>query len=82
MVRLGGDKINVIIHRFIHTLFLIVIILRLLPRLVSWYLIKKYKVHIQFGRISFPFSLRDVQIRKSGYAVVSVQPPHLFGYCA
>lgn len=45
---------------------------RLLPRLISWYLIKKYKVHIQFGRISFPFSLRDVQIRKSGYAVVRV----------
>lgn len=44
---------------------------RLLPKIIGWYLIQKYKIQIQFGRISFPFSLRDVKILKNGYSLVS-----------
>ncbi|GAB0095576.1 KIAA0100 [Sergentomyia squamirostris] len=41
----------------------------LLPKLFGWFLIHKFKIKVRFGRISFPFSLRDVEVCKNGFSV-------------
>lgn len=45
---------------------------RILPKVIGYFLVQKFKIHIQFGRIKFPFLLRDVKIVKQGISVVSI----------
>lgn len=48
------------------------IFLRLLPTLLSWFIKKKYRLEAQIGRISIPyFVLHDILIKKNGFSVVS-----------
>lgn len=46
---------------------------RVLPKIIGYFLIKRFKIQIQFGRISFPFSLRAIKIIKNGFSIVSRQ---------
>uniref|UniRef100_A0A6B2EIM8 FMP27/BLTP2/Hobbit GFWDK motif-containing RBG unit domain-containing protein n=1 Tax=Phlebotomus kandelakii TaxID=1109342 RepID=A0A6B2EIM8_9DIPT len=41
----------------------------LLPKLFGWFLNHKFKIKVRFGRISFPFCLRDVEVCKNGFSV-------------
>lgn len=43
---------------------------RLLPKLISVIVAKKFKITIRFGRIGLPFTLLNVEICKNGYSVV------------
>lgn len=43
---------------------------RLLPKLISLIVAKKFKITIRFGRIGLPFTLLNVEICKNGYSVV------------
>lgn len=43
---------------------------RVVPKLIGYVLLRKFKVHIQFGRIGIPFSLKDVKILKNGFSLV------------
>lgn len=47
--------------------------------MIGYILIKKFNVHIQFGRIKFPFLLRDVKITKKGFYVVGIILLYLYG---
>lgn len=51
--------------------FFITFIYRALSKIIGWCLIRKFNIKIRVGRISFPFSLRDVNICKNGFTVVS-----------
>lgn len=44
---------------------------RLLPKIIGWVFIQKYRIKVRFGRISFPISLKDVNIEKNGFNIVS-----------
>lgn len=46
-------------------------IFRMLPMLISYFFIKKFKLNIKFGRFSLPLSLRAVKIIKNGFSIVS-----------
>ncbi|XP_017000811.2 protein hobbit [Drosophila takahashii] len=42
----------------------------ILPTVISWYLVKRFRVKVRIGRISLPYlSLRNVHISKSGFSV-------------
>lgn len=45
---------------------------RFLPQCIGYVLKRKFNIKIRFGRIGLPFSLRDVNICKSGFSVVSL----------
>lgn len=45
---------------------------RLLPKLISVIVAKKFKITIRFGRIGLPFTLLNVEICKNGYSLVGV----------
>ncbi|XP_021696070.1 protein KIAA0100 isoform X1 [Aedes aegypti] len=55
--------------------FLVIIVLIylaitwLLPQCIGYILKRKFNIKIRFGRISLPFSLRDVNVCKSGFSV-------------
>lgn len=40
--------------------------------MIGYFLIRKFKVQIQFGRIALPFLLKDVKIQKNGYSMVTI----------
>lgn len=44
---------------------------RIIPKLIGYYFIKRFNTQIQFGRVSLPFTLRDVKIIKNGFSIVS-----------
>lgn len=46
---------------------------RMLPMLISYFFIKKFKLNIKFGRFSLPLSLRAVKIIKNGFSIVSTR---------
>uniref|UniRef100_A0A336L3B3 CSON015125 protein n=1 Tax=Culicoides sonorensis TaxID=179676 RepID=A0A336L3B3_CULSO len=41
----------------------------LLPKLIGWFLVRKFNIKLRFGRLSLPFSLRDVNICKDGWNI-------------
>lgn len=45
---------------------------RVLPKAISWFLVKKFKVKVRIGRINLPYlALKNVNVSKSGFSVVS-----------
>lgn len=47
---------------------------RIVPRLVAWLVKRRYKIYLRVGHISLPyFVLRDVNITKNGFTLVSVR---------
>ncbi|KAM7354827.1 bridge-like lipid transfer protein family member hobbit [Cochliomyia hominivorax] len=50
--------------------FLLFVCYWILPKAISWFLVKKFKVKVRIGRISLPyFALKNVNVSKSGFSV-------------
>jgi len=51
----------------------------MIPRLLAWLVKRRYKIHLQVGYISLPyFILRDVNITKNGFTLVSILKYYFF----
>ncbi|XP_037044573.1 protein KIAA0100 isoform X2 [Bradysia coprophila] len=60
---------NALLCLLIIAIVLFVGITWVVPKLIGYVLLRKFKVHIQFGRIGIPFSLKDVKILKNGFSL-------------
>lgn len=49
------------------------VFIRMLPRVIGYFFIKRFNIQIKFGRVGFPFTLRAVTIIKNGFSIVSFQ---------
>ncbi|XP_034656577.1 protein KIAA0100 [Drosophila subobscura] len=58
------------IRMLIFCFLIFVLVYWILPAGISWYLVKRFRVRVRIGRISFPYlSLKNVNIQKSGFGV-------------
>lgn len=44
---------------------------RLIPKIIGYLFMQRFKTQITFGRVSLPFTLRAVKIIKNGFSIVS-----------